>query len=455
MTADANFPGADGTGPSDGRASLPPISTRVNRVVQVSIAILAGLALIYALREARLFFMPTVLGALIALAATPLCALIERTGLPAAVSAFIVTVSLVAGLLTLGWYMFPSVDEWRYRAPEVAISLERKLRRLESKVEEVTETAAKVAPTLEKDTAETAGASGEGASEGTPDAAEQPKGAAEQIVEGGRRLFVNAIAAAPEILGALIYGFFLVYFLMAERRRVQRWAMMMATSRRQASRIARTIVEIRSTVGLYLATVSIINILLGVATAVCFWLIDMPAPILWGVFMALMNYMPYIGPLVVQACAFGVGFVTFNTTTEALYPVGILLALNTIEGQLVTPTVLGQRLSSSPLAVFLAVAFGAWMWGAVGAIVATPGLIALSGFARLWAREAQRQERLTRYAQEAMTRAEAEAEESLVAEERAEREAEERAEREAAEREERESGQETAAPPGATRTVAG
>lgn len=411
------IPGTSASSEDDRTASLPErvrptVDARVGRVVQVSIALLAALALLYTLREARLFLMPTVLGALIALAATPICVAIERIGLPSSVSAMIVTVSLVVGAGTLGWYMFPSLDEWRYRAPEVAISLERKLRRLESKVEEVTKTAASVAPDLSSGGAENAGASGEEDAPGTDttkkteareaggatDAEAEPKGPTEQIVEGGRQMVVNVIASAPEIIGALIYGFFLVYFLMAERRRVRRWAMLMSTSRRQAARIARTVVEIRSTVGRYLATVSIINIGLGIATAGCFWLIDMPAPILWGVFMTLMNFMPYIGPLIVQACSLAVGFVTFDTTTQAFYPPLILIALNTVEGQLITPTVLGRRLSASPLAVFLAVAFGAWMWGAIGAIVATPALIALSGFVGLWVRETRRQERLSRYA---------------------------------------------------------
>lgn len=379
-------------------------SSGLGRVAQASLAILAGIALLWIIREAQLFLMPTVLGGLIALAATPLCAQIERTGLPASIAAMIVTISIVVGLGALAWHAVPSLDEWRYRAPEVAISLERKLRRLESKVEEVTETAARVAPDMGDSKGAAGGdasaGAGEGASDGKGDseAAAESKGPAEQIVEGGRRMVVNLVAAAPEILGAVIYATFLVYFLMAERRRVQRWAMLMARSRRQAARIGRTLRDTRETVGLYMATITVINICLGIATGVSFWLIDMPAPVLFGVFMTLMNFMPYIGPLIVQACAFAVGFVTFNTMTEAFYPLAILLVLNTLEGQLITPTVLGRRLSASPLAVFLAVTFGAWMWGAIGAIVATPALIVGSNFVSLWAREVRRQKLAEQYA---------------------------------------------------------
>ena len=376
----------------------PAPAARFSRAVQVGVIVLATIALLWAMREARLFLMPTMLGGLVALAATPLCAAIERTGLPSSVAAMLVTLSILVGTGALGWYMLPSLDTWRYRAPEVAITLERKLRRLESQVQEVTDTAAQVAPDVTgKADAPSAGRAEPEEEEG----AQGPQGPAEQIVEGGRRLVVNMVGAAPELLGALVYGAFLVYFLMAERRRVQRWAMMAATSRAQAARIGRTLIEIRHTVGRYLATVAVINMLLGVATATAFWLIGMPAPILWGVFMTLMNFMPYLGPLIVQACAFAVGFVTFDTMAEAFYPVAALLTLNIVEGQLLTPTVLGRRLSASPLAVFLAVAFGAWMWGVAGAIVATPALIVGANFASLWAREARRQQRLAREAAQA------------------------------------------------------
>lgn len=406
----ANPPDSALTGGGEANEGASPViapvqTAHLTPAVQVSIVILAIIALLWVMQEARLFLMPTVLGALAALAAAPLCVMIERTGLPAGAAALLVTVSIVVGVGTVGWYMLPSLDEWRYRAPEVAISLERKLRRLESQVEEVTRTAASVAPDV-------SGEAGAAAADADPDAGEageadgeaaeeEPKGPAEQIVEGGRRMVVNLVAAAPEIVGATIYGFFVTYFLLAERGRVRRWAMMAATSRSQAARLGRTLNEIRHTVGRYLATVLFINILLGVATGTAFWLIGMPSPVLWGAFMALMNFMPYVGPLIVQVCAFAVGFVTYNTTAEAFYPVLILLALNTLEGQLLTPNILGRRLSASPLAVFLAVTFGAWMWGAVGAVVATPALIVGSSFVSLWAKEAQRQYGLEQASREA------------------------------------------------------
>lgn len=413
----------------DGLEEETPTHVRIDpgrgsRLLQVSMAILAALALIVALREARIFMMPTVLGGLLALAATPVCALLERARIPTTISAMVVTVSLFASVVAVGWFMLPSLDEWRYRAPEVAITLERKLRRIESQVEEVTKTAAKVAPDMKADSAD-ASPEGGGADTGVKAEPEpEPASPTEQIVEGGRRMVTNVVAAAPEILGALMYMFFLIYFLMAERARVRRWAMMMAMGREQATRIGRTLLEIRRTVGIYLTTITLVNAALGVATAAAFYLIDMPAPILWGALMFVMNFMPYLGPLIVQACAFAVGFVTFSTTSEAFYPVLILLGLNLVEGQLITPLVLGSRMSVSPLAVFLAVAFGAWMWGAVGAIVATPALIVISGFVTLWYDEAQREEKLRlEAAAEAQARAEAEA--NAAAEAEAEQESDE------------------------------
>jgi predicted PurR-regulated permease PerM len=69
---------------------------------------------------------------------------------------------------------------------------------------------------------------------------------------------------------------------------------------------------------------------------------------------------------------FGVGLVTFTSLTHALIaPLG-LIALATLEGHLITPTLVGRRLTLNPLVVFLALAFWTWMWGPMGALLATP-----------------------------------------------------------------------------------
>ena len=85
-----------------------------------------------------------------------------------------------------------------------------------------------------------------------------------------------------------------------------------------------------------------------------------------------MNYVPYVGPAVMVVALFGVGLVTFPSLGHALIaPIG-LIALTTMEGHFVTPTIVGRRLTLNPLLVFLALAFWTWLWGPFGAVLAVP-----------------------------------------------------------------------------------
>ena len=131
----------------------------------------------------------------------------------------------------------------------------------------------------------------------------------------------------------------------------------------------------RRNVGRYLLMITSINIGLGLAAGVAFSLLGLPNAPLWGAMIALLNYMPYLGPLIANIVVFAVGFTTFNGVAEAIYPVLALATLNVAEGQAVTPMVIGRRARVGALSVFLALAFGAWLWGALGAFVATPLLI--------------------------------------------------------------------------------
>jgi len=86
----------------------------------------------------------------------------------------------------------------------------------------------------------------------------------------------------------------------------------------------------------------------------------------------VLNYVPYIGPGCMAVILFGVGLVTFASLGYALIPPAAFVALTTIEGQLLTPAVLGHRLTLNPLAVLLALAFWTWLWGPMGAFLAVP-----------------------------------------------------------------------------------
>jgi predicted PurR-regulated permease PerM len=141
------------------------------------------------------------------------------------------------------------------------------------------------------------------------------------------------------------------------------------SERRRIVSIAR---RVQSDMSRYLAAVALINVLLGTAVALSMHLLQMPNPLLWGVMVAVLNFAPYIGALVSAAVLTLVALTTFPSIAEALMVPGTFLALTILEGQLITPAVLGRRMALSPAIVFVSVIIWGWLWGIAGALMAVP-----------------------------------------------------------------------------------
>jgi len=134
---------------------------------------------------------------------------------------------------------------------------------------------------------------------------------------------------------------------------------------------------IRDDIARYVLVVSTINVLLGVTTALIFYLLDVPDPLLWGSLATILNFAPYIGPAILTMLLTGVGFIEYQQLSQILLLPGVFLLLNVIESQLITPLVLGKRFNMNPLLVVIWMFIWGWIWGAVGVLIAIPLLVCL------------------------------------------------------------------------------
>ena len=172
---------------------------------------------------------------------------------------------------------------------------------------------------------------------------------------------MDALWLAPN-LGAKIFIFVgTLFFFVLNRVEIYRAAGPVSASLFRADRA----------VARYFAAVTIVNVGLGVATGLAMTLAGLENPVLWGVAAAALNYILYLGPLMVMSGLLIAGLVQLDGVM-VLAPALLFLVVNFTEAQFVTPTFVGQRLEMSPLAVFLAIVFGLWLWGPVGAIIALP-----------------------------------------------------------------------------------
>jgi len=140
--------------------------------------------------------------------------------------------------------------------------------------------------------------------------------------------------------------------------------------------------DVRTSVARYLLAITAVNLGLGLCIGLVFQLLGVANSPLWGVAAALLNFMPFIGVAIMALVTLGIGIVSFEDPVTAFAPLAVVIVLNMIESQAVTPMVVGARIRIAPIAVFAGIAFGAWLWGAAGALVATPTLIVAVAFVR-------------------------------------------------------------------------
>ena len=130
--------------------------------------------------------------------------------------------------------------------------------------------------------------------------------------------------------------------------------------------------EIEENVASYLATITVMNVLVGTLNGVQLWLLGMPNPLLFGTLAFLLNYIPILGPMS-GVLLFGfIGLFTFDTPLFALVPAGVYLGIHILEGETVTPMLLARRLTLSPVLVIVSLFFWDWLWGVPGALLSVP-----------------------------------------------------------------------------------
>jgi predicted PurR-regulated permease PerM len=132
--------------------------------------------------------------------------------------------------------------------------------------------------------------------------------------------------------------------------------------------------EVEHNVSAYLVTISVMNLLVGGATALAMWIIGLPDPVLWGTLAFLLNYVMILGPLTAVVIFFAVGLLTFPSLLHALLPPAVYLGIHVIEGEFVTPMLVAHRFTLNPVLVIGSLIFWEWMWGIPGALLAVPML---------------------------------------------------------------------------------
>jgi predicted PurR-regulated permease PerM len=322
----------------------------------VVLTIIAGLLILFTIYAARAVVMPLVLACMLNLVLTPVVLALARIRIPEPLGAAIVVVIF---LLMFGFGISTLAEPaagWLRRLPFIIDQLSDRLDFLQAPAEQL-KSAEEALTNL--------GAGG-------------PPSEATQVVvlprTSLRDLLINETSRFA--LGALT-TLALLYFMLAMgdkflRRLVA--ALPDFRTKKQAVEIAH---QLQRDMSHYLMTVTAINIGLGATVAGSMMLTGMPNPLLWGVMVGLINYIPFLGHTVSAIVIAVVALLSFPDLGEALIPPGIFIVLATLEGNVITPMILARRLTLNPVAVVAALLIWGWMWGIVGMLLAVPLLVVI------------------------------------------------------------------------------
>jgi predicted PurR-regulated permease PerM len=185
----------------------------------------------------------------------------------------------------------------------------------------------------------------------------------------------GVVSTLPPFALQFVLFFATLFFFIFGRLAFRRYIVSMFRSRDGRLRALKIVNDVEQNLSGYLITVTLINIGVGVVITAITWSMGYPAPLLWGALAFLLNYIPYVGPGIMHVTLFIIGLLTFPTLLPALVAPALFMTFTFFEGHFLVPAIIGRQLLLHPLAVFLSLAFWSWMWGPIGAFLATPLLI--------------------------------------------------------------------------------
>jgi predicted PurR-regulated permease PerM len=320
---------------------------------RASLVILATFAIIAALHVAADIVIPVVAAIVIQFMVAPAMRQLCRWRVPSPLGAAIIVVGLATMLIVGIYHLTSPAAEWLDRLPEVSSRIQERLRVVREPVEQV----AKASQQVEQATTIT------GETTNVQVTLRQP-GLLQQLA-GGVRSVLFGISVTLVVL----------YFLLATGDLFRLKLVRVIQRFEDKKRALATLADIEHQVSVFLSTQTLINLGLGTAVGLVLWWLGVPNPGLWGLMVALANFIPFFGFIIAVSVLMAVSMLSFDSFWWALAAPGAYAALKITEGNFISPNILGRSLTLNPLVIILSLLFWGWLWGPVGALLSVPILV--------------------------------------------------------------------------------
>jgi predicted PurR-regulated permease PerM len=310
------------------------------------------LALPFVLSIGAVVFLPFVAGIFLSILLAPLASRLIRWRIPAMLAALLAIIVFFAALvLVLGVILQPALDTFD-RAPQMLAKISAELTQLRGNLDWLND--------LNRQLTRLSGR--------TP---------SREVVIAAPSMIEQVAFATPTVLLELLLSLLVTFFMLTAVTRPHNSVLLERASRdttRKASQILRAV---QGRVGTYIVTVTLINTGVGAVVALGAWLFGLEAPIMWGGLAAVLNFLPYVGPLVMIAALALFGLGTQDSIVIGIIPALAFTGLHAVESNVVTPAVLGARFTMNPVLILFSISYFTWIWGVVGALLSIPILLTL------------------------------------------------------------------------------
>jgi predicted PurR-regulated permease PerM len=320
------------------------------------IAMLLAIVVLFTCYLARELIVPILLAIFLALCGNPIVAGLKKAYIPRGLSAFLLVVGALAALTYAATTLMVPAADWLRAAPAELRQHMPKFRELTRPLEEANRAT------------ESLQTMAQGGS---------PAPATVRVVAPSQTGIFTMLAAAPRTLASVLAVVILSFFFMVYGEDLLRRFITVVPGWRQKRITVDILRSIQADISRYMLTITMINIGLAGATGFALWAIGMDPydAALWGALCGLLNFAPYVGPMFAAIALMLVGLIQFDTVPHALLAPAAFLALHLVEGQLVTPIILGRRMAISPVILMLWLFLWGWMWGIAGLLLAVPMLV--------------------------------------------------------------------------------
>jgi predicted PurR-regulated permease PerM len=337
-------------------AAATPSRSRARLIDRTALVVIALVVTCAALVIARALLIPIVVAVMLSLLLRPLVLLLARhLRIPDAIGSLVIVALGLTGAVWFGTYLYEPAAKLVKMGPGEVRQLERKLRDLTRPVQAIRGATDKVTKLAE--------------------AADPTEKRREVVMESGGLL--KWFETAQVVTASTVSCVILLYFLLASGDLFLRKLIRVLPGLRDRIVAVEITRSVQGEIGRYFASTTLINVGLGVCTALAMMGLGMPSPVLIGTIAAVLNFVPYIGSFVTLAGILVTAAVTFDTAWLIALPPLAYLALSAIEGQIVQPLLLGRSLALNPVVLFIWMMLWGWLWGIAGFLVAVPMLVAL------------------------------------------------------------------------------